>query len=224
MAREAWAEGSRARKTYHSRRVYVTPATTSIRLHPARKTGRHANASSIESCLMHALSSQHVGPRPCAASKRAAHASSAAYFCPGAASSSRQLWERKASTSPRGAASVFFASSKALVPGLELGVADEPWVVTPEPARSSLVSRATGIMRKSEMALTRIADGSPPPQSPATAAARCCSFPCLPRAPSQRTTRPRLARVGASAQVKLIVQKITEYQSEFRPARVSKTS
>ena len=91
MAREAWAEGSRARKTYHSRRVYVTPATTSIRLHPARKTGRHANASSIESCLMHALSSQHVGPRPCAASKRAAHASSAAYFCPGAASSSRQL-------------------------------------------------------------------------------------------------------------------------------------
>ena len=99
------------------------------------------------------------------------------------------------------------------MPGLELGVAEDPWVVTPEPARSSLVSRATGIIRKSEMALTRIADGSPPPQSPATAAARCCSLPRLPRAPSQRTTRPRLARVGASAQVKLIVQTITLSQS-----------
>ena len=88
MAREAWAEGSRARKTYHSRRVYVTPATTSIRLHPARKTGRHANASSIESCLMHALSSQHVTRFPSLASSRA-HFVNASNFLPGAKSSSR---------------------------------------------------------------------------------------------------------------------------------------
>ena len=48
MAREAWADGSRARKTYQSRLAYVGPASTSSELHPDSHTGRQARFASID--------------------------------------------------------------------------------------------------------------------------------------------------------------------------------
>ena len=109
--------------THHSRLVYDSPATQSIPLQLARKTGRQSNAWSTLSWLMHALSSQMVGSlasldsdlrsAPCFA----AHLARASNFLPGAVSSSRHEWLKKASTSPGFAASVFSARSSALVDG-----------------------------------------------------------------------------------------------------------
>ena len=48
MAREAWAEGSRARVAYQSRLAYVGPANTSSELQPDSHTGRHARFASID--------------------------------------------------------------------------------------------------------------------------------------------------------------------------------
>ena len=173
--------------THHSRLVYDSPATQSSPLQLARKTGRHIRPWSKLLWTMHALSSQMVGSPPCFA----AQAARASNFLPGAVSSSRHEWLKKASTSPGFAASVFFARSSALVDGAtSLGAARE--LLRPESARSAGSRRETRTQRKRAFAVSSTARASAPlPTRAAMAAAFCCSSPLLPSEPSQRMRRPR---------------------------------
>ena len=89
------------------------------------------------------------------------------------------------------------ARSKAVTADIEAGEARlEP--VAPESARSSAVRRLAGRQRKSASAAASALSGLARPRSIAMAAASSASLPRLPRRPSQRVTRPRLAGVATS--------------------------
>ena len=139
------------------------------------------------------------------ASFAAAHRSSASYFFPGQSSSSFHECDRKASISPS-----FALYERSPRPTAEsdadtaAAAADvEAPTATPELAKSAARRLETVTARKRAVASASTFDGATPPHRPATAAARCVSLPRVPREPSQRRTRPRLARV-AMRQMKIL--------------------
>eukprot|EP00964_Phaeocystis_antarctica_P017331 scaffold9564_cov85-Phaeocystis_antarctica.AAC.7 len=136
------------------------------------------------------VTSQRVGSSPVVSSRRFAQRDTSACLAPGASSSSRHEWLRKAVTSPIAAGTVRARS---------VGPVDGAVVLS---ARSAACSRLAGRHRRSFEARSSVASGALPPTSAATAAASSASVPRPPRPPSRRWMRPRLRGVARAAHMR----------------------
>ena len=189
--RQSLRTNAKSSMTHHSLEQYVVPATTSSVWHPARKIGKQASDCWMLFWSTQALSSQIVGSVPVASRRCLAHWLTALCVAPGAASSSRHEWLRKAVTSPIVAGTVLAASAVLFVCS-ELLTARSA-------ARSAASNWLAGRQRKLPTARLSVASGLAPPTSAAIAAASSSSVPRRPRRPRRRWSRPRLRRVAAAA-------------------------
>eukprot|EP00964_Phaeocystis_antarctica_P003830 scaffold2058_cov69-Phaeocystis_antarctica.AAC.4 len=138
--------------------------------------------------LWASITSQKVGSLPVVFLRRFAQRDTSACLAPGASSSSRHEWLRKAVTSPIAAGTVRARSVGPVGGAVVLST------------RSTACSWLAGRQRRSFEARSSAASGSLPPTSAATAAAFSASVPRpAPRRPRRRWMRPRLRGVTRAA-------------------------